>query len=55
METLDYNKIGLKVGIEIHRQINTKKLFCECPSNLTEKEPDYTIKRYLHSVKEMAK
>ncbi|MGQ9780759.1 MAG: Glu-tRNA(Gln) amidotransferase subunit GatE [Nitrososphaeria archaeon] len=29
---MDYQKIGLKVGIEIHQQLNVgKKLFCNCP------------------------
>ncbi len=29
----DYSGIGLKVGLEIHRQLDTKKkLFCECPT-----------------------
>lgn len=28
-----YKEIGLKVGLEIHRQLNTKtKLFCNCPT-----------------------
>ena len=32
--TLDYQKLGLKVGLEIHRQLDTKsKLFCDCPTD----------------------
>jgi glutamyl-tRNA(Gln) amidotransferase subunit E len=27
---------GLKVGLEIHQQLDTKKLFCSCPSELGE-------------------
>ncbi|MBI4155310.1 Glu-tRNA(Gln) amidotransferase subunit GatE [Candidatus Woesearchaeota archaeon] len=41
---------NLKIGLEIHRQINTHKLFCNCPSELIDKEPDFQIKRYLRAV-----
>ena len=41
---------GLKVGIEIHQQLDTKKLFCNCPSSLTDKTPDFRIKRRLNAV-----
>lgn len=47
---IDYNKIGLKSGIEIHQQIDTNKLFCECPSTLRVEEPDSRIRRKLHAV-----
>ncbi|KKL46192.1 hypothetical protein LCGC14_2347990, partial [marine sediment metagenome] len=47
---LDYEKIGLKCGLEIHQQLNTKKLFCNCPSLLRKDEPDFTIQRKLHAV-----
>ena len=31
MPEIDFEKIGLKVGLEIHQQLNTnKKLFCKC-------------------------
>jgi len=31
MEEIDFEKIDLKVGLEIHQQLNTsKKLFCKC-------------------------
>ncbi len=46
----DYKKLGLKVGLEIHRQIDTNKLFCNCPSLLREDEPDVRIKRGLRAV-----
>ncbi len=39
--SLDYEKIGLKVGLEIHQQLATRyKLFCHCPAELTEEEHD---------------
>ena len=43
-----YSKIGLKAGLEIHQQLNTKeKLFCSCEPNLFKDEPDYTFIRKL--------
>jgi len=48
---MDYNKIGLKCGLEIHRQLDTKhKLFCNCSTKMIEKEPLMTIKRRQHPV-----
>ena len=36
---LDYKSLDLKVGLEIHQQLDTKhKLFCNCPTILVEKE-----------------
>lgn len=40
----------LKIGIEIHQRLETKKLFCDCPSNADSETPLYTIKRKLHPV-----
>ena len=42
----DYEKLGLKVGLEIHRQLNTKKLFSPVPSELSD-EVDFTFQRRL--------
>ncbi|HIH01581.1 TPA: Glu-tRNA(Gln) amidotransferase subunit GatE [Thermoplasmata archaeon] len=33
---MDYRTLGLRVGIEIHQQLNTGKLFCECDSSLVD-------------------
>jgi Archaeal Glu-tRNAGln amidotransferase subunit E (contains GAD domain) len=47
MSELNYEELGLKVGLEIHQQLNTShKLFCNCSTNLKE---DYklTLERYL--------
>jgi len=49
-EEQDYEKIGLKCGLEIHQQLNTKKLFCNCSSVLRSEEPDFNVKRKLHLV-----
>ncbi|WP_297512480.1 Glu-tRNA(Gln) amidotransferase subunit GatE, partial [Thermococcus sp.] len=45
-EKFDYKELGLKVGLEIHRQLDTKKLFSPVPSELTEKV-DFTFERRL--------
>ncbi len=47
---MDYKQIGLKAGLEIHQQLNTKKLFCECPSMLRKDEPIFKVKRKLNPV-----
>jgi len=36
MTSLDYRSLGLKVGLEIHQQLRGKKLFCDCPAELSE-------------------
>jgi Glu-tRNA(Gln) amidotransferase subunit E-like FAD-binding protein len=46
----DYKKLGLKAGLEIHQQLNTDKLFCDCPSLLRSDDPQYTIERKLNPV-----
>ncbi len=46
----DYKKLGLKCGLEIHQQLDSHKLFCNCPSVLRKDEPDFEIKRKLHVV-----
>ena len=33
---MDYRALGLKVGLEIHQQLATHKLFCDCPARLSE-------------------
>lgn len=47
---IDYGKVGLRCGLEIHQQLDTSKLFCKCPSLLRKDEPDFKIKRRLHAV-----
>ncbi len=48
--TVDYGKVGLKAGLEIHQQLDSHKLYCKCPSLLRKDEPDYEIERKLHAV-----
>ncbi len=47
---INYQKIGLKSGLEIHQQLDTHKLFCPCPSILRQETPDLRIKRKLKAV-----
>ena len=47
---IDYSKLGFKSGLEIHQQIDSKKLFCGCPSVLRGEEPDFVVMRKLHAV-----
>ena len=48
--SIDYVKVGLKSGLEIHQQIDSGKLFCRCPGYLRQDKPDYEIKRKLHAI-----
>jgi glutamyl-tRNA(Gln) amidotransferase subunit E len=46
--TIDYAKVGLKVGLEIHQQLNVNsKLFCSCPPELFKEEPEIIFLRRL--------
>jgi glutamyl-tRNA(Gln) amidotransferase subunit E len=42
-----YKKLGLRVGFEIHQELDTHKLFCNCPSTLREEEPPIKVRRRL--------
>jgi len=45
---MDYGKLGLKVGLEIHQELATEhKLFCQCSPELFKEEPEYTFLRRL--------
>jgi glutamyl-tRNA(Gln) amidotransferase subunit E len=46
---IDYQRIGLKCGVEIHQQLETRKLFCECASEGQE-QPSLELKRRLRAV-----
>ncbi len=52
MTQFDYEKLGLKCGLEIHQQLETDtKLFCRCPSTLQgTRKPDFEVKRYMRPV-----
>jgi glutamyl-tRNA(Gln) amidotransferase subunit E len=45
---VSYQHIGLKVGLEIHQQLDTNaKMFCSCPTQLSLDEPSRTVLRRL--------
>ena len=45
---MDWEKLGLKMGLEIHQQLNTKhKLFCPCKTELVDEEFNEIVKRKL--------
>ncbi len=44
---MDYSKVGLRAGLEVHQQLDTAKLFCRCPSVLSDEKPDFVVKRFL--------
>src|SRR3989338_351954 len=50
MPDLDYLALGLKCGLECHQQLNTRKLFCNCPSVMREDAPDILVKRRIRPV-----
>ncbi len=44
----DFREIGLRVGLEIHRQLETRaKLFCGCPTILSSRPPPIRFERKL--------
>ncbi|MEE9405911.1 MAG: Glu-tRNA(Gln) amidotransferase subunit GatE [Candidatus Aenigmarchaeota archaeon] len=48
---LNYEKLGLKSGIEIHQQLDTaRKLFCNCKSRLSQDAPLRIIDRKMRAV-----
>ncbi|MEM0007940.1 MAG: Glu-tRNA(Gln) amidotransferase subunit GatE [Candidatus Bathyarchaeia archaeon] len=47
-DEIDYGRIGLKVGLEVHQQLETQtKLFCSCKPELFKEEPEITFLRRL--------
>jgi len=45
---VDYSRIGLRVGIEVHQELKTRaKLFCSCKPELFRGEPEVTFLRRL--------
>ncbi len=45
----DYSSLGFKCGLEINRRLKTKKLFCNCETEI-EEQPKSEIKRKLRAV-----
>lgn len=40
----------MKIGLEVHQQLNTHKLFCDCKSEIKKGESDFIIYRKQHAV-----
>ncbi len=51
-KNLDYKELGLMCGLELHQQLDTNKLFCNCRSKLIKEniKPDKIILRKLRAV-----
>ncbi|MDD3042130.1 MAG: Glu-tRNA(Gln) amidotransferase subunit GatE [Methanosarcinaceae archaeon] len=51
MSKYDYTELGLKAGLEIHQQLDSKeKLFCKCPTLIRDtKESNFEFFRYLRA------
>jgi glutamyl-tRNA(Gln) amidotransferase subunit E len=50
---MNYSKLNLKVGLEIHQQLDTHKLFCDCESKLNEKKGIVFLRRLRPTQSEM--
>ncbi|MHA1790519.1 MAG: Glu-tRNA(Gln) amidotransferase subunit GatE [Candidatus Helarchaeota archaeon] len=51
MSKWNYEKLGLKAGIEIHQELRTNsKLFCRCSPILTTEKPDFILQRNFRPV-----
>jgi len=46
---MSYKELGLKCGIEIHQQLEGKKLFCNCPTLIREDTHHFTLNRKLRA------
>ena len=46
---MNYEKLGFRAGLEIHQQIEGKKLFCSCPTVIKNEKPDFIIARRLRA------
>ncbi|MBN1646244.1 Glu-tRNA(Gln) amidotransferase subunit GatE [Candidatus Woesearchaeota archaeon] len=46
---MDYKELGFKCGIEIHQQLEGKKLFCNCPTEIRKEGSDYEVVRKLRA------
>lgn len=45
----DVKELKFKCGLEIHQQLEGKKLFCRCPTHIRDDKPDFIKKRYLRA------
>src|SRR3989338_3514865 len=47
---INYQMLGFKCGIEVHQKLEGKKLFCNCKTLNSDKEPDIIVERKLRAV-----
>ena len=47
---INYQELGFRCGLEIHQQLEGKKLFCSCHTLNSDKEPDVKVERRLRAV-----
>jgi len=48
---VDYKKLKMKAGLEIHQQLGTEsKLFCECSTAMQKRNPQFNVFRKQHPV-----
>ena len=47
---INYQKLGFKCGLEIHQQLEGKKLFCDCSTINSDAEPNVKFERRLRAV-----
>ena len=48
--TFDYKTLHFKAGLEIHQQLEGKKLFCHCPTLVNDSHPvDIVVQRKLRT------
>ncbi|MFW5865729.1 MAG: GAD domain-containing protein, partial [Nanoarchaeota archaeon] len=45
----DINELKLTCGLEIHQQLQGRKLFCNCPTIIRDDKPDFEVKRLLRA------
>ncbi len=45
----EIENLGIRIGLEIHQQLDTKKLFCACPSTIRDDEADIVVTRKLRA------
>lgn len=50
---INYSKLNLRIGLEIHQQLDTHKLFCDCESKLEEKKGMVFLRRLRPTQSEM--
>ncbi|MFT4260953.1 MAG: Glu-tRNA(Gln) amidotransferase subunit GatE [Candidatus Woesearchaeota archaeon] len=48
-QSINYEELGFKAGLEIHQQLEGKKLFCNCKTVIRKDKPHFSFKRQLRA------